>query len=68
MKDSSKLLLGFMAGVAAGVGIYALAQTDEGKDILKKAKKQADELAKNAKDLVDKAKQKVNSAQEDFLS
>ena len=68
MKDSSKLLLGFMAGVAAGVGIYALAQTEQGKDLLKKASKQADDLAKNAKDLLDKAKQTVSNAKEEYLS
>ena len=68
MKDSSKLLLGFMAGVAAGIGLYALSQSEQGQELLKKAKDQADDLASKAKDLYDKTVDKVNSAKEQYLS
>ncbi len=57
-----------MAGVAAGIGLYSLSQSEQGQEFLKKAKDQADELTKNAKDLYEKAKTKVNSAREDILS
>lgn len=59
MKASTKVLLGIAAGMAAGLGLYALSQTEQGKQILKKAKDEADGLAQKAKDLMDKARREA---------
>lgn len=56
MKDSSKILLGFVAGVAAGIGIYALGQSDTGKKWVKKAKNSADKWKHKVEELVHKQK------------
>jgi hypothetical protein len=56
MKDSSKVLLGFAAGVAAGVGLYALSQTEKGQEIIKDVSKKVDHIKKDVEGLVSKGK------------
>lgn len=56
MKDSTKVLLGFAAGVAAGVGLYALSQTDKGKEIMKDVGQKAVQLKKEMEDFVHRGK------------
>lgn len=56
MKDNSKMLLGFMAGVAAGIGVYALTQSEGGKKWVKKAKNSADKWKHKVDDLIHRQK------------
>jgi hypothetical protein len=56
MKNSTKVLLGFAAGVAAGAGLYYLSQTEKGKGIINDIGRRADGLKKGVGDMVDKGK------------
>jgi hypothetical protein len=56
MKNSTKVLLGFAAGVAAGAGLYYLSQTEKGKEIVNDINRRAEGLKKGMGDIVDKGK------------
>jgi gas vesicle protein len=60
MKGSSKVLVGFIAGVAAGAGIYALLKSEKGqelvneiKDVASKWKEEIDGLLQKGKDVAE---------------
>jgi hypothetical protein len=59
MKGSSKALLGFLAGVAAGAGLYAFLKSDEGKAFKEKMKNAAGDLKDELATLAKKGKQKM---------
>lgn len=59
MKGSSKTLLGFLAGIAAGVGLYAFLKSDEGKAFKEKVKNAAGDLKDELATLANKGKQKM---------
>ena len=56
MKNTTKVLLGFAAGVAAGAGLYYLSQTEKGKEIVNDLGRRAEGLKKGMGDMVDKGK------------
>lgn len=56
MKNSTKVLLGFAAGVAAGAGLYYLSQTEKGKEIVSDINRRAEGLKKGMSDMVDRGK------------
>jgi len=64
MSKNSKLILGIAAGVAVGVGIYALLQTEEGKKIMNSAKDMAGKWTDDLKDLLNKGKKMADDAEE----
>ncbi|HMP94245.1 MAG TPA: YtxH domain-containing protein [Phnomibacter sp.] len=61
MSDNKKLLLGFAAGVAAGVGIYAFSQTRQGKEMVKKAKRKLRSMQTQMEDLAEKGKEAMDN-------
>ena len=56
MKDSTKLLLGFAAGVATAASIYALAKTEKGQEIVHDFESRSGDLKKGMGDWVEKGK------------
>lgn len=60
MKGSTKTLLGFLAGVAAGVGVYAFLKSKEGQAFKEKLKNAAGDLKDELANLAEKGKQKMN--------
>jgi hypothetical protein len=56
MKDSTKVLLGFAAGVATAASLYALAKTEKGQEIVHDLERRTDGLKKGMGDLVEKGK------------
>lgn len=56
MKDSTKTLLGFAAGVAVGAGLYYLAKTEKGQKVINDIGRRADGLKKGVGDFVEKGK------------
>jgi len=70
--DNKKMVFGFLAGVAAGVGLYAFLKSDQGKAVLDDAKATAEEWQKEFETLLAKGKtmaedlgQKVREAKMD---
>lgn len=59
---SKKVLLGFIAGVAAGVGIYALLQSEEGQKWVQSAKDTAGKWKEEIDDLLKKGKEMASDA------
>jgi gas vesicle protein len=57
MSDNTKLLLGFLAGAAAGAAIGVLLTSDKGKEMLEKIKESASDFEEEIKSAVDKGKQ-----------
>jgi hypothetical protein len=64
MSKNSKVLLGFIAGVAAGVGIYALLQSEEGQKWIQTAKDTAGKWKEEIDDLLKKGKEMAGDAAE----
>lgn len=69
MKDSTKTLLGFAAGVAVGAGMYAFAKSEKGQKLMKEVGKKMDDLGKEVRTAITKGKhyaedmgKKVNGA------
>jgi hypothetical protein len=60
MKGSTKTLLGFLAGVAAGVGVYAFLKSKEGQALKEKIKDAAGDLKDELANLAEKGKQKMD--------
>ncbi len=60
MKGSTKTLLGFLAGAAAGAGLYAFLKSEEGKAFKEKIKNAAGDLKDELANLAEKGKQKMN--------
>jgi hypothetical protein len=56
MKDSTKVLLGFAAGVAATIGIQYLAKTEKGQKVIHDLGARAEGLKKGVGDFVEKGK------------
>ncbi len=56
MKDSTKTLLGFAAGIAVGASAYALSKTDKGQKVIKSVSKKVDDISKDVKGLIEKGK------------
>jgi len=56
MKNTTKVLLGFAAGVAAGAGLYYLSQTPKGKEIVNDINRRAEGVKKGVGNMVDKGK------------
>lgn len=56
MKDSTKTLLGFAAGVAVGVGAYAFAKSETGKKLAKEVGKKVDDLGHEVRNALSKGK------------
>ncbi len=56
MKDSTKVLLGFAAGVAATVGLQYLAKTEKGQKVMHDLGERADGFKKGVGNLVEKGK------------
>lgn len=57
MSKNSKIVLGIAAGVAVGVGIYALLQTEEGKKFMETAKEKAGQWKDDIADLIKKGRE-----------
>lgn len=57
MKNSNKLLLGFLAGAAAGAGLYALLKSNKGQEIIGKVKTKAGQWRHDMEDLLHRHKQ-----------
>ena len=66
MSGNSKLLLGFAAGIAAGVGIYALLKTEKGQKIVTELKKKASDLKTEMEGLAAKGKGMAENMKEKF--
>jgi len=49
MDNKSKVFLAFGAGALVGAGLAALFATDEGKELVEKAKKEAGDIAEDLK-------------------
>lgn len=62
MKDSTKTLIGFAAGVAVGATAIALAKTEKGQKVIKGVSKKLDVIGEDVKHIVEKGKH----AAEDF--
>lgn len=56
MKDSTKVLLGFAAGVAAAAGLYAITKTEKGQEVMNDLGKKVDHLKKDMEGVVEKGK------------
>jgi hypothetical protein len=56
MKDSTKILLGFAAGVAAAVGVQYLAKTEKGQKVFHDLGERAEGLKKGMGEFVEKGK------------
>ena len=56
MKDTTKVLLGFAAGVAVTAGLVALSRTEKGKEIVHDLERRTEGLKKGMNDLVEKGK------------
>lgn len=56
MKDTTKVLLGFVAGFAAAAGLYALMHTEKGKKITADLNNKAAGLKKDLDLLMEKGK------------
>jgi uncharacterized protein YoxC len=56
MKNTTKVLLGFAAGIAAAAGLYALSKTEKGQEVLHDLGKKVDHLKKDVDGLVEKGK------------
>lgn len=56
MKDSTKVLLGFAAGVAAAVGVQYLAKTEKGQKVIHDLGARTEGLRKGMGDIVEKGK------------
>ena len=54
MSDNTKLLLGFLAGAAAGAALTILLTSDKGKEVLDQLKKTAEDLEDEVKSAVDR--------------
>jgi gas vesicle protein len=59
MANESRTLLGFLAGVAVGVGAYAFLKSKKGQQFTEEVKKKAGEVKDELKDLVEKGKEKL---------
>ena len=55
MKKSTQTLLGFLAGAAAGIGIYAFLQSEQGKEWWQKMKDKSGDFKDSLSDLAQKA-------------
>ncbi len=62
MKDSTKTLIGFAAGIAVGATAIALAKTEKGQKVMKGVSKKLDTIGEDVKHIVEKGKH----AAEDF--
>jgi uncharacterized protein YoxC len=56
MKDTTKVLLGFAAGITAAAGLYALARTEKGQQVMNDLSKKVDHLKKDMEGVVEKGK------------
>jgi gas vesicle protein len=56
MKDSTKTLLGFAAGVAVGAAALSLAKTEKGQKAIKGVSKKLDVIGEDVKHMVEKGK------------
>jgi len=56
MKDSTKTLLGFAAGVAVGAAALALAKSEKGQKVIKGVSKKLDVIGEDVKHIVEKGK------------
>ncbi len=65
MKRSEKTLLGFLAGVVVGAGIYAFLNSPEGQAWIKRMKKQVGEWKEDFEDLVKQEKEMAEGWEED---
>lgn len=70
MKDSTKVLLGFAAGIAVSAGLFAASRTDKGKkvtrDLGRRAasfKRELDELVEKGRETADQIAEKLNGKQ-----
>lgn len=66
MKDSSKVLLGFVAGVAAAAGIYALAKSEKGQQLIEEIKDTASQWKEELDSLLRKGKKAAEETEEDI--
>ena len=60
MTSNQKTMMGFLAGIAAGVGIYAFLQSETGRELLGDLKDKAEGWKDDVTDMVDKGKAKAN--------
>lgn len=56
MKDSTKVLIGFAAGIAATIGVQYLAKTEKGQKVMNDLGARAEGLKKGFGDMVEKGK------------
>lgn len=56
MKDTTKVFLGFAAGVAVTAGLVALSKTEKGQEVISDLEKRAKKLKKGMDEMVDKGK------------
>jgi len=56
MKSTTKILLGFAAGIAVAEGLYAFAKTEKGQEVMNDLGKKVDHLKKDLEGVVEKGK------------
>jgi hypothetical protein len=66
MNDNAKMLLGFAAGVAAGIGLYAFLQSDKGKEMLHDLQDKMDDLKDGMADLAEQGRKAAENMKKGF--
>jgi hypothetical protein len=66
MKDTTKVLLGFAAGITAAAGLYALARTEKGQQVMNDLGKKVDHLKKDMEGMVEKGKHMADDLAKKF--
>lgn len=64
MKGNTKTLLGFLAGIAVGAGVYAFLQSKQGKAFAQKMKDKANDVKEDLADLGEKARRSMNNEED----
>jgi uncharacterized protein HemX len=68
MSGNSKLLLGFAAGLAAGLGLYAFLKSEKGQQTLSQLKRKANDLKEDMEALTEKGKQMAEDLKQKFTT
>ena len=68
MNNNAKMWLGFMAGLAAGIGVYAFLQSERGKEMVNDLKEKLDDLKDDVADMMDKGRKTAQDMKESFES
>ena len=68
MTGNSKLLLGFAAGIAAGIGVYAFLRTEKGQKVVQQLRKKADDLKVDMDALAEKGKKMADDLKNKYAA